>query len=149
MPHVSAHLMVGAAALAAALAIRALTVNRHVKRKLRLSVVLFTAYLLLNGLATFAPTAVPVSAANSHSLERLTLAAGVINLPVISLVNPHRQDRIPDRFPTILQDFMVIGLVVMVATFVSDTLVTTSAVSAVVLGFALQDTLGNAFAGLA
>src|SRR5919205_161049 len=31
----------------------------------------------------------------------------------------------------------------------SNRLVTTSAVSAVVLGFALQDTLGNAFAGLA
>ena len=36
------------------------------------------------------------------------------------------------------------------ATFVwHDTLLTTSAVSAVVIGFALQDTLGNAFAGLA
>jgi hypothetical protein len=33
--------------------------------------------------------------------------------------------------------------------FLSTELVTTSAVSAVVLGFALQDTLGNAFAGLA
>ena len=38
----------------------------------------------------------------------------------------------------------------MVATFVfDDKLLTTSAVGAVVVGFALQDTLGNAFAGLA
>ena len=53
------------------------------------------------------------------------------------------------RFPSILQDAIVIGLLVLVATFVfEDKLLTTSAVSAVVVGFALQDTLGNAFAGL-
>ena len=39
----------------------------------------------------------------------------------------------PDRFPVILQDFIVIGLVVLVSTFISDKLVTTSAVSAVVV----------------
>ena len=55
----------------------------------------------------------------------------------------------PDRFPAILQDAIVIGLVLVASTFFSDRLLTTSAVSAVVLGFALQDTLGNAFAGLA
>ena len=42
------------------------------------------------------------------------------------------------------------ALLVLVATLVfHDKLLTTSAVSAVVIGFALQDTLGNAFAGLA
>jgi CRP-like cAMP-binding protein len=55
----------------------------------------------------------------------------------------------PDAFPSILQDAMVIGLLVLLATFVfEDRLLTTSAVGAVVVGFALQDTLGNAFAGL-
>ena len=54
------------------------------------------------------------------------------------------------RFPAILQDAIVIGMLVVVATFVfQDKLLTTSAVGAVVVGFALQDTLGNAFAGLA
>ncbi len=44
---------------------------------------------------------------------------------------------------------MVIGILVLIATFVfEDKLLTTSAVGAVVVGFALQDTLGNAFAGL-
>ena len=44
---------------------------------------------------------------------------------------------------------MVIGLLALIATFVfEDKLLTTSAVGAVVVGFALQDTLGNAFAGL-
>jgi Mechanosensitive ion channel/Cyclic nucleotide-binding domain len=56
---------------------------------------------------------------------------------------------VPDAFPSILQDAMVIGLLVLIATFVfEDKLLTTSAVGAVVVGFALQDTLGNAFAGL-
>jgi hypothetical protein len=56
---------------------------------------------------------------------------------------------VPDRFPTIVQDFLVIGLVLLAGTFLSDRLIATSAVGAVVVGFALQDTLGNAFAGLA
>ena len=56
----------------------------------------------------------------------------------------------PDAFPSILQDAIVIGAAGRVATFVfEDKLLTTSAVGAVVVGFALQDTLGNAFAGLA
>src|SRR5204863_6486443 len=84
------------------------------------------------------------------SIERLAFAAGLINLLVIAFLNPLRDDRVPDRYPAILQDFMVIGLLVLVATLVfHDKLLTTSAVSAVVIGFALQDTLGNAFAGLA
>ena len=61
-----------------------------------------------------------------------------------------RADRVPDRFPSILQDAIVIGILMLVATFAfGDKILTTSAVSAVVIGFALQDTLGNAFAGLA
>ena len=55
----------------------------------------------------------------------------------------------PERFPIILQDTIVIALILLASTFLSSQLVTTSAVSAVVIGFALQDTLGNAFAGLA
>jgi len=88
--------------------------------------------------------------ADLERLARLAFAAGLINLAVISFLNPLRDDRVPDRYPAILQDFIVIGLLVLVATLVfHDKLLTTSAVSAVVIGFALQDTLGNAFAGLA
>ena len=78
------------------------------------------------------------------------LAAALINLLVLALFNPLRDDRVPDRFPAIVQDAIVIGILMLVATFAfGDKLLTTSAVSAVVVGFALQDTLGNAFAGLA
>jgi CRP-like cAMP-binding protein len=57
---------------------------------------------------------------------------------------------VPDRFPSIVQDAFVIGALLLVATFALDeAFLATSAVGAVVIGFALQDTLGNAFAGLA
>ena len=49
-----------------------------------------------------------------------------------------------DRFPAIVQDVAVIGLFFVVATMLlREQLLATSAVGAVVVGFALQDTLGN------
>ncbi len=150
MPHYPGHLIMGVAALAAALAVSASSINLLVKRKLRLSVFLLGGYVLVNLLlAVIRLERWPFPDSDTRAFETLAFAAGIINLLVIALINPLRSNRIPDRFPTIVQDFLVIGLVVLVATFVSDKLVATSAVSAVVIGFALQDTLGNAFAGLA
>ena len=145
------HLTMGAAALVAALMVQAVTANRLVQRKLRLSVFLLGAYVLAHAVFLFRPGLAPPAHADStyYSLERLALAAALINLIVVGLVNPLRHDRVPDRFPSILQDALVIGLLAVVATALNDKFVATSAVGAVVLGFALQDTLGNAFAGLA
>ncbi len=151
MSHFPGHVVMGAAALAAALAVFAFTLNSLVRRRLRLSLFLLGAYLLLNlFLAVVRPAMTPAAESQMHAVEQLALAAAIINLIVLCLINPLRADRVPDRFPTILQDFIVVGLLVLVATFFfNDQLLATSAVSAVVLGFALQDTLGNAFAGLA
>ncbi len=69
---------------------------------------------------------------------------------VALLVNPWRDDRPSDRFPAIVQDFAVLGIFTLIGTvLLREQLLTTSAVGAVVVGFALQDTLGNLFAGLA
>ena len=66
------------------------------------------------------------------------------------LVNPWKDDRPSDRFPAIVQDFAVLVIFVVIGTLLlREQLLTTSAVGAVVVGFALQDTLGNLFAGLA
>lgn len=66
------------------------------------------------------------------------------------IANPWRHDRPSDRFPSIVQDFTVIVLFTVIGTvLLREQLLTTSAVGAVVVGFALQDTLGNLFAGLA
>lgn len=65
-------------------------------------------------------------------------------------MNPWREDRPSDRFPAIVQDVTVIALFGVIGTvWLREQLLTTSAVGAVVVGFALQDTLGNLFAGLA
>jgi small-conductance mechanosensitive channel/CRP-like cAMP-binding protein len=151
MPHdYQAHLIVGIAAMAVTLAIQSFTVNRMVRRKLRLSVALLGAHILVNVLlAAVSIEAMNISDDDLRDMERLALAAAFINLLVVSLVNPLRVDRVPDRFPNIVQDFLVIGFVLLAGTFLSDKLIATSAVGAVVVGFALQDTLGNAFAGLA
>lgn len=150
MTHYPAHFVLGITAMAAALAIQAMTINRMVKSKLRLSVALLGAYLLVNAvLAVVSPDLMNIADEDLRAVERLAMAAAIINLLVVSLVNPLYADRVPDRFPTIVQDFLVLGLVLLAGTFLSDKLIATSAVGAVVVGFALQDTLGNAFAGLA
>jgi small-conductance mechanosensitive channel len=143
-------LILGAAAIAATLGLMSLTVNRLIRRKLRLSLVLFVAYVAID--VAMAISALHISSDTQVQLAafaKLALAAALINAAVFLLVNPLRADRVPDHFPIILQDAIVIGLILLASTFLSSQLVTTSAVSAVVLGFALQDTLGNAFAGLA
>jgi small-conductance mechanosensitive channel/CRP-like cAMP-binding protein len=84
------------------------------------------------------------------SVNQLCLALAIINLMIVLAINPLRTDRVPEHFPNIVQDTIIIGLFVVVATVVmQEKFLTTSAVGAVVIGFALQDTLGNMFAGLA
>src|SRR6266545_1357177 len=141
-------IIMGVAAFAVTLVLSGLTLNRFVRRKLRLSLFLLAAFLIIHLVLAF--NLDPEIRGNLTSFAKLAFAAGLINALVVSFINPLRVDRVPDRFPTILQEFIVIGLLLVVATFVfHDKLLTTSAVSAVVIGFALQDTLGNAFAGLA
>ena len=145
------HLTVGAVALAATLAVQSVTANRFVQRKLRLSLALLAGYVLAHLVFLVRPGLAPVARdLPLYNIEQLAFAAALINLFVVTLINPLRQDRVPDRFPSILQDALVIGLLFMVATFaLGDKLIATAAVGSVVVGFALQDTLGNAFAGLA
>src|SRR4051812_23017594 len=132
------------------LGMMSITANRLVRRKLRLSVVLLTGFILSDvAVAFYGSRLSPDTLAQVGAFARLAVAAAVINAFVTLVINPLREDRVPDRFPTILQDAIVIALVLLASTFLSEQLLTTSAVSAVVLGFALQDTLGNAFAGLA
>lgn len=84
------------------------------------------------------------------AIARLALVLAIVNATVALLVNPWKDDRPSERFPAIVQDVAVLGIFAVVATvLLRETLLTTSAVGAVVVGFALQDTLGNLFAGLA
>jgi small-conductance mechanosensitive channel/CRP-like cAMP-binding protein len=139
----------GAGVLLLALVVRAASVNRLIRRKLRLSFFLALIYVVVSAvLGEYAFS--PEMAARAASVNQLCLALAIINLVVVTLINPLRADRVPERFPVIVQDTIIIGLFVVVATVVmQEKFLTTSAVGAVVIGFALQDTLGNMFSGLA
>lgn len=132
------------------LGVMSVTANALIRRKLRLSIVLLFGYIAGDIALTLAAGHVSADTLSQiDAFAKLALAAAIIRALVVILINPLREDRIPERFPTILQDAIVIALVLLASTFLSQQLLTTSAVSAVVLGFALQDTLGNAFSGLA
>jgi small-conductance mechanosensitive channel/CRP-like cAMP-binding protein len=142
-------LLVGVVGLAVTLAVRVITVNRLIRSKLRLAALSFAAYLVVGGLLRLGLLA-QGSAPQFLSIAHLLLALGIVTLVVVSAVNPWRVDRTPEHFPNIVQDTIIIGVFLVIGTSVmQEKFLTTSAVGAVVIGFALQDTLGNTFAGLA
>lgn len=114
-----------------------------------MSLWLSAAYVIINLWLTWAVMS-PETAARLVSVEQLLIILAALNVLILVLVNPLRVDRVPDRFPPIVQDAFLIAAFLIVGTVIfEEKLLTTSAVGAVVVGFALQDTLGNAFAGLA
>jgi small-conductance mechanosensitive channel/CRP-like cAMP-binding protein len=145
----TSHIVADIALVALAVAVRVVTVNRLVKRKLLLSLVAALASLAGSALRV-AGLVPPDLVADAGSVDNLLMALAAINFVVVVSINPLREDRVPGRFPNIVQDAIIVGLFLVVATSVlQEKFLTTSAVGAVVVGFALQDTLGNAFAGLA
>ena len=136
--------------LALAFAVRALTRNRVIRGRVRLTMVLTAVFIAID-LVLAAPTLVrPETRPIATSIAQLVFALAVIHFLVLVLVNPLREDRVPERFPTIVQDVIVFVLFALMATMVmEEKFLTTSAVGAVVAGLALQDTLGNLVSGLA
>lgn len=79
-------------------------------------------------------------------LIALSLIHGVVSLAFNSIVSVDGHE----RAPAIVQNALVFGVFGLVSTIVfPGQLLATSAVGAVIMGFALQDTLSNFFAGLA
>jgi small-conductance mechanosensitive channel/CRP-like cAMP-binding protein len=136
--------------LALAFAVRALTRNRVIRGRVRLTMVLTAVFIAID-LVLAAPTLVrPETRPIATSIAQLVFALAVIHFLVLVLVNPLREDRVPERFPTIVQDVIVFVVFALMATMVmEEKFLTTSAVGAVVAGLALQDTLGNLVSGLA
>lgn len=142
----SSLVLAGVAGLIATLALLAVVRSRFVRGRLVFSAWLFLSFVLIE-VAAAQPVGDP---ALLGALGRLVLVLSLVNLGVALLVNPWRDDRPSDRFPAIVQDVSIIALFFVIATvLMREQLLTTSAVGAVVIGFALQDTLGNFFAGLA
>jgi small-conductance mechanosensitive channel/CRP-like cAMP-binding protein len=141
--------IVGLAFLLASLGFRRATINRHILGRLLLSAGLFAAYTLTAG--GLAWLSLPEDTRQTlQAINPLLFAFATINLFVTLSINPWRLNRVPERFPNIVQDTLVIALFALVATLIlRDRVMATTAVGAVVIGLALQDTLGNLFAGLA
>lgn len=141
--------IVGVALVLLAAGLRGACLNRLVRGRLLISALLFGAYTFASVLAEYGPVP-PGAAQQIRSVNPLLLAYGLSVLAVFVAINPWREDRQPERFPTIVQDAIVIALFAIVATlFMQEKVLATTAVGAVVIGFALQDTLGNLFSGLA
>jgi small-conductance mechanosensitive channel/CRP-like cAMP-binding protein len=141
--------IVGFVLLLTSLGVRQATINRHIRGRLLLSAGLFGGYALA-GIALNSVQLDEQARALIRDINPLVMAFGVINLLVVVALNPWKFDRLPDRFPSIVQDSILIVIFAIVATLIlRDRILATTAVGAVVLGFALQDTLGNLFAGLA
>jgi small-conductance mechanosensitive channel/CRP-like cAMP-binding protein len=133
--------------LLATLGVAGLSRNGYVRRKLNLSLLLTAASLAI--IAAMYVPAFSEALKDFRDVPGLLFAAALINALVVTLLNPFRHDQISDRFPNIVQDAVIVGLFFGITTLIfKETILTASAISAVVVGFALQDTLGNAFAGL-
>ncbi len=146
---VSLSVLVSLALAALSLLVRVLTPNRLVRRKLRLPLALAVLFpVVALGLPLW--SAEPAMTGPVRSIANLGLALALITFFVAVLANPLREDRLPTAVPNIVQDALIVGLFMLAGTMLmQEKFLTTSAVGAVVLGFALQDTLGNAFSGLA
>jgi small-conductance mechanosensitive channel/CRP-like cAMP-binding protein len=141
--------LIGFVLFLAALLLRSGNRNRHVRGRLLVSAVAFAADAIIAAAASSGYLAAGTLQQAAFA-QPLLLAFGAINSVVALAINPWRADRLPDRFPTIVQDSIVIALFAVAATAVlEERIFAATAVSAVVLGLALQDTLGNFFAGLA
>ena len=142
-------LATGIVLLLATLAVRGASANRYIRRKLLVSAWMFAAYAAGAALVAYAELTPEVGRQLGLFLPLLFVFA-IVNALVVLAINPWRIDRIPDQFPNIVQDALIIALFALAATlFLQERVLATTAVGAVILGFALQDTLGNLFAGLA
>jgi small-conductance mechanosensitive channel/CRP-like cAMP-binding protein len=84
-------------------------------------------------------------------VEYLLITCGLIAAAVTLLLNPWVRERVDGGAPAIMQDTIILALSVVAAMLIfrSSSFVLGVTGSAIVIGLALQDTLGNAFAGLA
>lgn len=127
--------------------------NRVMRRRLTLTLVAVVGFLAVHVITWYLTPADPVAAPGFPQgpvIERLLVIFAFINTAVTLLLNPWFSDRLYDRAPAIVQDALVVAIFAGVGFFGLDeqAWMTSTAVAAV-LGFASQETLSNAFAGLA
>jgi CRP-like cAMP-binding protein len=123
--------------------------NPSIRRRLRLTAFLAAITLVLHVLVTNT-TWLGAYAAQVATIRHLLLVLTIIHGLVTLMCNPWFKEDAPERSPGIVQNALVLGAFGLFATIAfPGQLLATSAVGAVIMGFAVQDTLSNFFAGLA
>jgi small-conductance mechanosensitive channel/CRP-like cAMP-binding protein len=140
-------------ALVAAQAILILVVrNRAVRRRVLFSAAVALSAVLLHLVAREWPD-VPWLGGVGARLEQLLLVFSTGTAAIALFFNPWFEDGGSARAPAIVQDALIIvfvcGAAAVVFSVSSFNVLTGSAIVAAIIGFALQETLGNAFAGIA
>ncbi len=146
---VDPYLIASLVLLAVTLVLQFVAKNPALHRRLRLTLALGAAAVVAHLVRT--SMAVPPGFVdNILKVEQLLLTLGVIHGVMTMLFHPWFSPQTSERAPGIVQGAIVIAVFLIVVTLVfPEQLLAASAVGAVVVGFALQDTLGNFFSGLA
>src|SRR5215468_1730401 len=92
----------------AVLFLGAVTPNRHVRNRLWVSAAAFGIYAGLAAAARYHLLTAGMQE-QVNLIQPLLLVFAGINGLVALIINPWRTHRLPDRFPTIVQDAIVIG----------------------------------------
>ena len=137
-------------AAAVCLLLTVLIPNRWIRRRL-----LFSSVVFLLDAAFFPVTAFALELSDrvfevAFQVVHFSAAVAVLNALVSTLFNPLRGQGVSDRWPSIVQDVLVLaGPTIFVLFTFSEQLLALGVAGSVVIGIALKDTLGNLFAGLA
>ena len=99
MIQASGHLFLSVAALAVTVGFMGLTVNRLLKRKLRLSVLLLVGAIGISLVELLYRGLTADATAQLRVFQNLAIAAALINAVVLIAINPVRADRVLHRAP--------------------------------------------------
>ena len=151
-PHLATHFWITLALLVVSVALIRGVKNHVIRRRLLFSSVLLVLAIGQHVVILTRPDA-EILRTQGARIELLCIWLAVVNGLITVLFNPWFRDHISDRAPAIVQDTMVLVLAVAAAFVVfqvsSFNFLASSAIVAAIIGFALQETLGNAFAGIA
>ena len=99
----SAQVLAGLVLLGLAAGVRLITTNRVVRSRVRLTIALSLIFIGINAALASPALLQADSRALAVSVSQLLFAFALIQFLVLVLVNPLRADRVPERFPTIIQ----------------------------------------------
>jgi small-conductance mechanosensitive channel len=149
-PHPSAHLTLTLVLFGIIPILMVAVRNPAIRRRFLFTLSVLAASAAVHAVLVWGPDAAFLQE-HGWKVEALLLTLACTQALVAIAFNPWSGVHRPERAPAIVQDAVIALLVSLAAvfTFRNTEVLTTSAIVAAVMGFALQETLGNAFAGLA